>query len=125
MISTSNFTVVRYCISVLFVNFNICGSHVLKEPKCTTPTVVATGNGQELFERSIQLTTQTDDVITSRPTNVFDAICSAFCLYWVYDIKYNKHLIQTLTFLGSHVLKLETGKTTVSMQRRLNMLFSL
>jgi hypothetical protein len=81
MIITSNFIVVRFYISVLLVNFNICGLRVLKEPKRTTPTVVATGNYQELFECSIQLTTKTDNMITSWPTNVFDAIWSVFCLY--------------------------------------------
>jgi hypothetical protein len=90
-----------------------------------TPTVVASGNAQELFERSIQLTTKTDNVVTSRPTNVFEAIFSVFCLYWVYNIKFNKHLSKTLNFLNSYVLKLEPAKTTVAMQRRLNMLFSL
>lgn len=99
--------------------------HVLKEPGNSAPTVVATGNREELFEANIQLVTQTDMVVTSRPTNIFDALCSVFCLYWVYDISYNQHLSKTLKFLGCHVLKIESAKTSVAMQRRLNVLYSL
>jgi hypothetical protein len=51
----------------------------LKKPASYTLTVVASGDVQELFEPGIQLTTEADDVVSSRPMN--HAIFSVFFLY--------------------------------------------
>lgn len=77
------------------------------------------------FDNAVQLETAADNIVISRPKDVFQALCSILCLYWVYDIAYSKQLSKTLGFLGSHVCKLEPGKASVAVQRRLNLLYSL
>jgi hypothetical protein len=98
-----------------------------QEPKHSTPVVVASGDATDLFSQMdiLTLVTKVDGVETSHPMDIIQAVCSVLCLYWVYDIAYSKKLKKTLTFLASHVCKLEGAKANVAMQRRLNMLYSL
>ena len=66
-----------------------------------------------------------DGMVVSHPKDAFEGLCSVIALYWVFDIAYNKHMNKCISFLASHVCKLEVCKANVAIQRRLNILYSL
>ena len=98
-----------------------------QEPKRLTPTLVARGAADNIFgdPDTIVFEVVADGVVISRPKDIFQGLCKAFALYWVFDIPYNKHINRCISFLASHVCKLEVCKANVAIQRRLNIIYSL
>jgi hypothetical protein len=62
------------------------------------------------------------DIIDSDPST--DISLAASCLmaaYFVYSVKYNEKLKNTLTFLEKYILGLSTEKPSVTLQRAYNL----
>jgi len=57
-------------------------------------------------------------------STLFEAVCTLFFLYYVFDIQFPKELKNTMNFLDVYLTKLSAGKVVPCVQRKLNVLLS-
>nr|XP_024658667.1 sterile alpha motif domain-containing protein 3 [Maylandia zebra]XP_024658668.1 sterile alpha motif domain-containing protein 3 [Maylandia zebra] len=80
-------------------------------PKTPYPTVqLLHEDWKPVFSRSAPNIVKLDGSEVCRSSCIFEGIISSFCLYFVFNLAYPKHLKNTLIFLQKYIVKIDEGE---------------
>ncbi|XP_076729426.1 uncharacterized protein LOC143412483 [Maylandia zebra] len=96
-------------------------------PKTPYPTVqLLHEDWKPVFSRSAPNIVKLDGSEVCRSSCIFEGIISSFCLYFVFNLAYPKHLKNTLIFLQKYIVKIDEGEDRplpITVTRQINLLY--
>ncbi|KAL4007070.1 adhesion G-protein coupled receptor G5 [Sarotherodon galilaeus] len=96
-------------------------------PKTPYPTVqLLHEDWKPVFSRSAPNIVKLDGSEVCRTSCIFEGIISSFCLYFVFNLAYPKHLKNTLIFLQKYIVKIDEGEDRplpITVTRQINLLY--
>ncbi|XP_039899107.1 sterile alpha motif domain-containing protein 3-like isoform X2 [Simochromis diagramma] len=96
-------------------------------PKTPYPTVqLLHEDWKPVFSRSAPNIVKLDGSEVCRSSCIFEGIISSFCLYFVFNLAYPKHLKNTLIFLQKYIVKIDEDEDRplpITVTRQINLLY--